>query len=144
MYSRLIGAYTVGNADKEYVCEMENSACPGCGSCSGMFTANSMNCLTEVVGMALSGNGTIPAVEAKRIRFAKDSGMQLMKLLEKQILPQDIMTEKAFENALTADMALGCSTNSVLHLPAIANECGIKLSLELVDEISKRHQTYVN
>ena len=132
-----IGAYAAGNADEAYVCDMENSACPGCGSCSGMFTANSMNCLTEVLGMALSGNGTIPAVEAKRIRFAKASGMQLMKLLEEQLLPQDIMTEKAFQNALTSDMALGCSTNSILHLPAIANECGIKLSLETVDKISK-------
>jgi len=133
-----IGAYSAGNADEAYVCDMENSACPGCGSCSGMFTANSMNCLTEVLGMALSGNGTIPAVDAKRIRFAKESGMQLMKLFENQVLPLDIMTEKSFHNALTSDMALGCSTNSILHLPAIANECGIELSLNTVDEISKK------
>lgn len=133
-----IGKYAAGNADEAYVCDMENSACPGCGSCSGMFTANSMNCLTEVLGMALSGNGTIPAVDAKRIRFAKNSGMQLMKLLEAQILPRDIMTEKAFQNALTSDMALGCSTNSILHLPAIANECSITLSLDTVDAISKK------
>ncbi|MEX1377404.1 MAG: dihydroxy-acid dehydratase [Eubacteriales bacterium] len=133
-----IGAYAAGNADLEYVCDMENSACPGCGSCSGMFTANSMNCLTEVVGMALSGNGTIPAVDAKRIRFAKESGVQLMKLFENNVLPLDIMTKKTFENALTSDMALGCSTNSILHLPAIANECGISLNLDLVDEISKK------
>ena len=102
-----------------------------------MFTANSMNCLCESLGMALSGNGTIPAVYAERIRFAKQSGEKLMELLEKQIKPSDIMTEKAFENGLRLDMALGCSTNSVLHLPAIANECGIELSLDLVDEISK-------
>ena len=133
-----IGAYSAGNADEAYVCDMENSACPGCGSCSGMFTANSMNCLTEVLGMALSGNGTIPAVDAKRIRFAKESGMQLMKLFENQVLPLDIMTEKSFHNALTSDIALGCSTNSILHLPAIANECGIELSLNTVDEISKK------
>ena len=110
---------------------------PGCGSCAGMFTANSMNCLTEALGMALSGNGTIPAVNAERIRFAKTSGMQLMKVFEAQLLPRDIMTEKAFENGLRTDMALGCSTNSVLHLPAIANECEIELSLDLVDNISK-------
>ncbi len=133
-----VGKYASGNVDESYVCEMENSACPGCGSCSGMFTANSMNCLTEVLGMALSGNGTIPAVDAKRIRFAKESGMQLMKLFEAQLLPSDIMTEKSFENALTSDMALGCSTNSILHLPAIANECGISLSLDTVDAISKK------
>ena len=132
-----VGKYAAGNADEDYVCDMENSACPGCGSCAGMFTANSMNCLTEALGMALSGNGTIPAVNAERIRFAKTSGMQLMKVLEAQLLPRDIMTEKAFENGLRTDMALGCSTNSVLHLPAIANECEIELSLELVDNISK-------
>jgi len=132
-----VGKYAAGKVDEEYVCDMENSACPGCGSCAGMFTANSMNCLTEALGMALSGNGTIPAVNAERIRFAKTSGMQLMKILDAQLLPQDIMTEKAFENGLRVDMALGCSTNSVLHLPAIANECDIELSLDLVDKISK-------
>jgi len=133
-----VGAFASGNADEEYVCDMENSACPGCGSCSGMFTANSMNCLTEVLGMAMSGNGTIPAVDAKRIRFAKESGMQLMKIFEAQVKPRDIMTEKSFRNALTSDMALGCSTNSILHLPAIANECEIELSLDTVDEISRK------
>ncbi|MCK5129674.1 MAG: dihydroxy-acid dehydratase [Clostridiales bacterium] len=132
-----VGAYVAGKADEAYVCDMENTACPGCGSCAGMFTANSMNCLTEALGMALSGNGTIPAVNAERIRFAKKSGMQLMKILKDQLLPLDIMTEKAFENGLRVDMALGCSTNSVLHLPAIANECDIELSLDLVDKISK-------
>ncbi len=132
-----VGKYAAGKADEDYVCDMENSACPGCGSCAGMFTANSMNCLTEALGMALTGNGTIPAVNAERIRFAKESGMQLMKVYEAQLLPRDIMTEQAFENGLRVDMALGCSTNSVLHLPAIANECKIKLSLDMVDEISK-------
>ncbi len=132
-----VGKYAAGKADENYVCDMENSACPGCGSCAGMFTANSMNCLTEALGMALTGNGTIPAVNAERIRFAKTSGMQLMKVFEAQLLPRDIMTEKAFENGLRVDMALGCSTNSVLHLPAIANECEIELSLDMVDRVSK-------
>ncbi len=132
-----VGQYAAGKIDEDVVCDMENTACPGCGSCAGMFTANSMNCLTEALGMALTGNGTIPAVNAERIRFAKTSGMQLMKVFEAQLLPRDIMTEKAFENGLRVDMALGCSTNSVLHLPAIANECEIELSLDLVDRISK-------
>ena len=132
-----IGQYTAGKISECELKAYEDSSCPGCGSCSGMFTANSMNCLCESLGMALSGNGTIPAVYAERIRFAKQSGEKLMELLEKQIKPSDIMTEKAFENGLRLDMALGCSTNSVLHLPAIANECGIELSLDLVDEISK-------
>ena len=133
-----VGAYSAGKLGIEDLNKLENSVCPGCGSCSGMFTANSMNCLTEALGMAMRGNGTIPAVNAARIRFAKQSGMQLMKLLEMNLCPRDIMTQDAFENGLSLDMALGCSTNSVLHLPAIANECGIQLSLELVDEISKR------
>jgi dihydroxy-acid dehydratase len=133
-----VGAYSAGKLGMEELDKLENSVCPGCGSCSGMFTANSMNCLTEALGMAMRGNGTIPAVHAARIRFAKESGMQLMKLLEMDLKPLDIMTPDAFENGLSLDMALGCSTNSVLHLPAIANECGMKLSLDLVDEISKR------
>ncbi len=133
-----VGAYSAGKVGIEELDKLENSVCPGCGSCSGMFTANSMNCLTEALGMALSGNGTIPAVHAARIRHAKQSGMQLMKLLDMDLKPLDIMTPDAFENGLSLDMALGCSTNSVLHLPAIANECGVKLSLNLVDQISKR------
>ncbi|NLT96873.1 MAG: dihydroxy-acid dehydratase [Christensenellaceae bacterium] len=133
-----VGAYSAGNMTEEDLKKLEDSVCPGCGSCSGMFTANSMNCLTEAVGMALSGNGTIAAVHGARIRFAKESGAQLMKLLEMNIKPLDIMTQRAFENALALDMALGCSTNSVLHLPAIARECGFELSLDLVDAISRR------
>jgi len=132
-----VGSVHAGTMDEADLNKLENSACPGCGSCSGMFTANSMNCLTEALGMARDGNGTIPAVMAARIRFAKESGEHLMKILEADLKPSDIMTEKAFENGLRIDMALGCSTNSVLHLPAMANECGIKLSLELVDKISK-------
>jgi len=133
-----VGAYSAGNMGLEDLDALENSVCPGCGSCSGMFTANSMNCLTEALGMAMGGNGTIPAVHAARIRHAKKSGMQLMKLLEMDLKPLDIMTPDAFENGLALDMALGCSTNSVLHLPAIAHECGIALSLDLVDTVSKR------
>lgn len=132
-----IGQFNAGSITKDELQNLEDLCCPGCGSCSGMFTANSMNCLCEALGMALSGNGTIPAVHAERIRFAKTSGEQLMKILDKQLLPRDILTIKAFENGLRLDMALGCSTNSVLHLPAIANECGIALSLETVDRISK-------
>ena len=131
-----VGAYTAGKINECDLKSLENTSCPGCGSCAGMFTANSMNCLTEGIGMARRGNGTIPAVYAERIRFAKDSGEQLMKVLEAGLCPRDIMTQEAFENGLKLDMALGCSTNSVLHLPAIANECGIKLSLELVNKIS--------
>lgn len=133
-----VGACKAGIMTEEAVAEFEDHACPGCGSCSGMFTANSMNCLTEVLGMGLPGNGTIPAVYAERIRLAKQAGMKVMELVEKDIKPSDIMTEKAFENALTVDMALGCSTNSVLHLPAIANELGIELNLDIVNEISGR------
>lgn len=133
-----VGAYKAGKMTEEEVADYENHACPGCGSCSGMFTANSMNCLTEVLGLGLPGNGTIPAVYAERIRLAKTAGMKLMELVEKGIKPSDILTEKAFNNALTVDMALGCSTNSVLHLPAIANEAGIELNLDIINEISSR------
>lgn len=133
-----VGAYTAGKMTLEDVEEFENNACPTCGSCSGMYTANSMNCLTEVLGMGLKGNGTIPAVYSERIKLAKMAGMQVMELYRKNIRPLDIMTEKAFMNALTADMALGCSTNSMLHLPAIANECGIDINLDIANEISAR------
>jgi len=133
-----VGACKAGLMTEEEVAEYEDHACPGCGSCSGMFTANSMNCLTEVLGMGLTGNGTIPAVYAGRIRLAKLAGMKVMELVEKGIRPSDIMTEKAFENALTVDMALGCSTNSVLHLPAIAHELGIEINLDIINEISAR------
>jgi len=133
-----VGAYTAGKMSAEDVEEFENKACPTCGSCSGMYTANSMNCLTEVLGMGLKGNGTIPAVYSERIKLAKQAGMQVMELYRKNIRPLDIMTEKAFQNALTADMALGCSTNSMLHLPAIANECGISINLDMANEISAR------
>lgn len=131
-----VGACKAGMMTEEEVGEYEDHACPGCGSCSGMFTANSMNCLTEVLGMGLTGNGTIPAVYAERIRLAKQAGMKVMELVEKGIRPLDILTEKAFENALTVDMALGCSTNSVLHLPAIAHEAGIEINLDIINEIS--------
>ena len=133
-----VGAYHAGLIDDNKLLEFEKKACPTCGSCSGMYTANSMNCLTEVLGMGLKGNGTIPAVYSERIRLAKEAGMAVMKLLEKDISPRDIMTKEAFMNALTMDMALGCSTNSMLHLPAIANECGIVLSPEVANEISDR------
>ncbi len=133
-----VGSYKAGSMTEEEVCEIENSACPGCGSCSGMFTANSMNCLTEVLGMGLPGNGTVPAVYAERIRLAKTAGMKVMELVEKDIKPSDILTPKAFENALTVDMALGCSTNSILHLPAIANEAGVEINLDIVNEISSK------
>ena len=128
-----VGSYAAGKFTLEDVEEFENNACPTCGSCSGMYTANSMNCLTEVLGMGLRGNGTIPAVYSERIKLAKQAGMAVM-----DIRPRDIMTADAFENALTADMALGCSTNSMLHLPAIANECGIKIDLDMVNQISAR------
>ena len=131
-----VGAYKAGKITEEEVADFEDHACPGCGSCSGMFTANSMNCLTEVLGMGLPGNGTIPAVYAERIRLAKKAGMKIMELVEKDIKPSDILTAKAFENALTVDMALGCSTNSVLHLPAIAHEAGIEINLDIINEIS--------
>ena len=133
-----VGSYAAGTMTEEDVLEFEEKACPTCGSCSGMYTANSMNCLTEVLGMGLKGNGTIPAVYSERIRLAKQAGMKVMEMLEKNIRPRDIMTEKAFQNALTVDMALGCSTNSMLHLPAIAHECGIELNLDIANEISSR------
>ncbi len=131
-----VGSYNSGKITAEELHEYENKACPSCGSCSGMYTANSMNCLTEVLGMALRGNGTIPAVYSDRIQLAKHAGMKIMELLEKDIKPRDIMTEDAFRNALTMDMALGCSTNSMLHLPAIAHECGIELNLDIANDIS--------
>lgn len=133
-----VGAYQAGKISKEELKEYELNTCPTCGSCSGMYTANSHNCLTEVLGMGLAGNGTIPAVYSKRIELAKHAGMQVMELYRKNIRPRDIMTKEAFENALTADMALGCSTNSMLHLSAIANECGIEINLDIANEISAR------
>jgi dihydroxy-acid dehydratase len=133
-----VGACKAGTMTEDEVAELEDHACPGCGSCSGMFTANSMNCLTEVLGMGLTGNGTIPAVYAERVRLAKQAGMKVMELVEKGIRPSDILTADAFENALTVDMALGCSTNSVLHLPAIANELGVEINLDIINEISSR------
>ncbi|QGG46408.1 dihydroxy-acid dehydratase [Heliorestis convoluta] len=133
-----VGAHKAGKMTDEELQELEDKACPTCGSCSGMFTANSMNCLTEALGVALPGNGTIPAVYSARLRLAKESGMKIMELLEKDIKALDIMTEKAFENALTVDMALGCSTNTLLHLPAIAHEAGVELNLDLVNEVSAR------
>jgi len=133
-----VGAYNAGKMSMEEVEEYENKACPTCGSCSGMYTANSMNCLTEALGMGLKGNGTIPAVYSERIRLAKHAGMKIMELVEKDIKPRDIMTKEAFFNALTIDMALGCSTNSMLHLPAIAHEAGIDLNLDIANEISAK------
>ncbi len=133
-----VGAYTAGNMTEEDVREYEQKACPTCGSCSGMYTANSMNCLTEVLGMGLKGNGTIPAVYSERLKLAKHAGMAVMEMLKKNICPRDIMTEKAFRNALTMDMALGCSTNSMLHLPAIAHEAGVDLNLEIANAISAK------
>lgn len=133
-----VGAYEAGKINSEELLEIENKSCPSCGSCSGMYTANSMNCLCEVIGMALPGNGTIPAVYGDRIRLAKQSGMQIMELVRKDIKPRDIMTEKAFINALTIDMALGCSTNTMLHLPAIAHEAGVTINLEIANEISAK------
>ncbi len=133
-----VGAYTAGKINEEQLTEFERKVCPTCGSCSGMYTANSMNCLTEVLGMGLKGNGTIPAVYSARIELAKHAGMQVMELVRKNIRPRDIMTAAAIKNAITADMALGCSTNSMLHLPAIANECGVEFDLDEVNEISER------
>ena len=133
-----VGAYHAGTLDEAGVDEYVENACPTCGSCSGMYTANSMNCLTEVLGMGLRGNGTIPAVYSARLRLAKHAGMQVMELLKKNIRPRDIMTAEAFENALTMDMALGCSTNSMLHLPAIAKEAGVHINLDIANEISRR------
>lgn len=133
-----VGAHAAGKMSDEGLTEFEQNACPSCGSCSGMYTANSMNCLTEAIGMALPGNGTTPAVYSARTALGKKAGMKIMELVEKDIKPRDIMTEKAFENALTVDMALGCSTNSMLHLPAIAHECGVEIDLHKVNEISAR------
>ncbi len=133
-----VGAYYAGKLDDAGLEEYEENACPTCGSCSGMYTANSMNCLTEAIGMALPGNGTIPAVYSARLRLAKHTGMQIMKLVEQNIRPRDIMTPAAFHNAETVDMALGCSTNTMLHLPAIAHECGIELSFDMANEISAK------
>jgi dihydroxy-acid dehydratase len=133
-----VGAHAAGKITDEQLKEYEQKTCPTCGSCSGMYTANSMNCLTEALGMGLKGNGTIPAVYSERIRLAKHAGMKVMELLEKDIKPRDIMTEKAFLNAMTVDMALGCSTNSMLHLPAIAHEAKVKLDLNIANEISAK------
>lgn len=133
-----VGSLKAGKITEEQLMEIEEHACPGCGSCSGMFTANSMNCLSEALGMALPGNGTIPAVYAGRIRLAKKAGMKVMELIDKNIKPSDILTRRAFENALAVDMALGCSTNSMLHLPAIAYEAGVELDLEIANDISGR------
>ena len=133
-----VGSYAAGTMTAEDVEEFENKVCPTCGSCSGMYTANSMNCLTEAIGMGLRGNGTIPAVYSERIKLAKHAGMKVMELLEKNIRPRDIMTEEAFMNALTVDMALGCSTNTMLHLPAIAREAGVNLNLDIANEISAK------
>ena len=133
-----VGAVTAGKITEEQLCELEHNACPGCGSCSGMFTANSMNCVTEVLGMGLPGNGTIPAISGARIALAKHAGMAVMKMLEKGITARQIMNQRAFENALAADMALGCSSNTVLHLPAIAHEAGVKMDLHLINAISEK------
>ena len=133
-----VGAYAAGKMTEEDVYEYECKTCPTCGSCSGMYTANSMNCLTEALGMGLQGNGTIPAVYSERIKLAKHAGMKVMEMIEKNICPRDIMTEKAFVNALTVDMALGCSTNSMLHLPAIAREAGVVLNVDIANGISAK------
>ena len=133
-----VGANAAGTMTDEDLCEFENKVCPTCGSCSGMYTANSMNCLTEVLGMGLRGNGTIPAVYSERIRLAKHAGMKVMEMLEKNIRPRDIMTKEAILNALTVDMALGCSTNSMLHLPAIAHEIGMDFEIDFANGISKK------
>lgn len=133
-----VGQYNAGKIGASELHEFECKTCPSCGSCSGMYTANSMNCLTEVLGMGLRGNGTIPAPYSARLELAKQAGMQVMEMYKKNIRPRDIMTRKAFENALTVDMALGCSTNSMLHLPAIAHECGIDINLDIANDISAR------
>ena len=133
-----VGSYAAGTMTEDDVKEFENKVCPTCGSCSGMYTANSMNCLTEALGMGLQGNGTIPAVYSERIKLAKRAGMKVMEMLEKNIRPRDIMTKEAFMNALTVDMALGCSTNSMLHLPAIAHEAGVELNVDIANEVSAR------
>ena len=136
--SEAVGEFNAGKIDLEKLHEYECKTCPTCGSCSGMYTANSMNCLTEALGMGLRGNGTIPAVYSQRIELAKRAGMAVMELIKKDIRPRDIMTEAAFMNALTVDMALGCSTNSMLHLPAIAHECGIEINLDIANSISSK------
>ena len=133
-----VGAYEAGKMTAEKVEEYVNKVCPTCGSCSGMYTANSMNCMTEVLGMGLQGNGTIPAVYSERIRLAKHAGMKVMELLKNNVRPSDIMTKKAFLNCLTVDMALGCSTNTMLHLPAIAHEAGVELNMDIANEISAK------
>jgi len=133
-----VGRVKANTMTEEELCELEDSACPGCGSCAGMFTANSMNCLTEAIGLGLPGNGTIPAVAAARLRLAKHAGMAVLKLLEKNIRPRDIATVRAFENAMAVDMALGCSTNTVLHVPAIAREAGLDLTLDLFNAVSEK------
>ena len=133
-----VGSYAAGTMSEEEVCEFEEKVCPTCGSCSGMYTANSMNCLTEVLGMGLQGNGTIPAVYSERIKLAKHAGMQVMEMYKQNIRPKDIMTKEAFMNALTMDMVLGCSTNSMLHLPAIAHEAGVELNMEIANEVSAK------
>lgn len=133
-----VGAVAAGKMSTEELRKIEDNACPGCGSCAGMFTANSMNCMTEVLGLGLPGHGTIPAVNAGRLRLAKEAGIKIMDLLEKDIKPRDILTKEAFHNSLTVDMALGCSTNTVLHLPAIAHEAGIKINLEMINKVSAK------
>ena len=133
-----VGSFAAGKMTEEDVQEFECNVCPTCGSCSGMYTANSMNCLTEALGMGLRGNGTIPAVYSQRIKLAKEAGMQIMELVKQNIRPRDIMTEAAFRNALTVDMALGCSTNSMLHLPAIAHEAGVELNVDIANDISAK------
>ncbi len=139
-----VGKVIVGQMTEDELVKIEDAACPGCGSCAGMFTANSMNCLTEALGMGLPGNGTIPAVDAARVRLAKKAGQTIMKLIEKNVLPRDIVTMAAVRNAITVDMALGCSTNTVLHLPAVAAEAGMELPLDLFDEISRETPHLVN
>ena len=133
-----VGAHAAGKMTEEDVDDYVCNACPTCGSCSGMYTANSMNCLTEAIGMGLQGNGTIPAVYSQRLKLAKHAGMKVMELLEKNIRPRDILTKAAFENALTVDMALGCSTNTMLHLPAIAHEAGVEINLDIANQISEK------
>ncbi len=130
-----VGAYSAGKIDEEGLTAIEQNACPGCGSCSGMFTANSMNCMTEVLGLGLPGNGTIPAISAARMRLAKEAGMKVMEVLKKDLRPSKILTAAAFHNALVVDKALGCSTNTVLHLPAIAHEAGVEIDLDMINEI---------
>ena len=139
-----VGSVKAGKMSAAELAELEMEACPGCGSCSGMFTANSMNCITEVLGMGLPGNGTVPAVAAARIRLAKKAGMRVLELVRENLTPDKILTAEAFTNALTVDMALGCSTNTVLHLPAIAHEAGIKLNLDYINEISERTPSCAN